>query len=81
MQWMYGIRALLSGCVAAPCKFRKVSARTSGLLSLPVSARKITSMLRFRLDCLKQLSVVQGRHDNIPREQRFCRHCPFHVVK
>ncbi len=22
---------------------------------------------------------MQRRHDNIAREQRFCRHCPFHV--
>ncbi len=51
---------------------------SSSLLSLPASARKINLVLRFRLGCLRQLPVVQGRHDNIPREQRFCRHCPCH---
>ena len=59
---------------------RQVQERyNSSLLSLPASARKISLILRFRLGCLRQLPIVQGRHDNIPREQRFCRHCPFHV--
>ena len=75
---------------AATCKYwrwsrrsasqRQVQARySSSLLSLPASARKINLILRFRLGCLRQLPVVQGRHDNIPREQRFCWHRPFHV--
>jgi hypothetical protein len=75
---------------AATCKylrwFRRSNAQrqaqgrySSSLLSLPASARKINLVLRFRLGCLRQLPVVQGRHDNVPREQRFCRHCPCHV--
>ncbi len=48
---------------------------SSGVLSLPASARKSNLILRFRLGCLRQLPVMQGWHDNIPREQRFCRHC------
>ncbi len=68
---------------AATCKYLRWFRRSnpqgqysSSLLSLPASARNINLILCFRLGCLRQLPVVQGRHDNIPREQRFCRPLP-----
>ena len=40
---------------------------SSSLLLIPAPARKINLILRFRLGCLRQLPVVQGQNDNIPR--------------
>jgi len=50
----------------------------NNLFSLPASAKKVNQLLRFRLGCLAQLPVEQGRYTNTSREQRLCRHCPSH---
>ena len=51
----------------------------SDIFSLPVSAVKVNTLLRFRLGCLAHLPIVQGRYRNVPRAQRFCPHCPGQV--
>ena len=49
------------------------------LLQLPISARCMRILLRFRMGC-HSLPIVMGRRSGVPRSQRVCLQCDLHVV-
>ena len=53
--------------------------RSVPLLQLPLSARCLRVLLRFRMGC-HSLPIVCGRRSGIPRPQRICPHCASNVV-
>ena len=53
--------------------------RSVSLLLLPLSARCLRILLRFRMGC-HSLPIVCGRRSGIPRPQRLCPHCASHAV-
>ena len=68
---------------ATLCTYSRWFSRPLGsrhsLLNLPISARCMRVLLRFRMGC-HSLPVVSRRRSGVPRHQRFCLHCASNVV-